>query len=142
MRAFAASTQAASVACVLTFDVPRNRSHGPGVVVAVTAASASTSQLVSSAMLASMTGVTFNSIPYKSGPAAMTDLDPQTLERLRRAHKDREGTPLRVAGACDPHFEGRQPERTDKIRQPTAACGVDHDTVEASFRIYKPVLQH
>ena len=40
----------------------------------VTAASASTSQLVSSAMLASMTGVTFNSIPYKSGPAAMTDL--------------------------------------------------------------------
>ena len=40
----------------------------------VSAASASTSQLVSSAMLASMAGVTFNSIPYKSGPAAMTDL--------------------------------------------------------------------
>jgi tripartite-type tricarboxylate transporter receptor subunit TctC len=40
----------------------------------VSAASASTSQLVSSDMLASMAGVTFNSIPYKSGPAAMTDL--------------------------------------------------------------------
>ncbi len=40
----------------------------------VSVASASTSQLVSSAMLASMAGVSFNMIPYKSGPAAMTDL--------------------------------------------------------------------
>jgi len=40
----------------------------------VTFASASTSQLVSSEMLASMAGIQMNSIPYKSGPAAMTDL--------------------------------------------------------------------
>jgi tripartite-type tricarboxylate transporter receptor subunit TctC len=35
---------------------------------------ASTSQQVSSEMLASMAGVKFNMVPYKSGPAAMTDL--------------------------------------------------------------------
>lgn len=35
---------------------------------------ASTSQQVSSEMLASMTGIRMNAIPYKSGPAAMTDL--------------------------------------------------------------------
>ena len=35
---------------------------------------ASTSQQVSSEMLASMAGVQMNPIPYKSGPAAMTDL--------------------------------------------------------------------
>jgi tripartite-type tricarboxylate transporter receptor subunit TctC len=35
---------------------------------------ASTSQQVSSEMLASMAGVHFNMVPYKSGPAAMTDL--------------------------------------------------------------------
>ena len=35
---------------------------------------ASTSQQVSSEMLSSMTGVQMNAIPYKSGPAAMTDL--------------------------------------------------------------------
>jgi tripartite-type tricarboxylate transporter receptor subunit TctC len=40
----------------------------------VSVAYASTSQQVSSAMLASMAGVQFNNIPYKSGPAAMTDL--------------------------------------------------------------------
>jgi tripartite-type tricarboxylate transporter receptor subunit TctC len=40
----------------------------------VTFASASTSQLVSSEMLASMAGVQMNHIPYKNGPAAMTDL--------------------------------------------------------------------
>ncbi|TFZ07158.1 tripartite tricarboxylate transporter substrate binding protein [Ramlibacter henchirensis] len=40
----------------------------------VTFASASTSQLVSTEMLASMAGVQMNNIPYKSGPAAMTDL--------------------------------------------------------------------
>ncbi|MFO1297768.1 MAG: tripartite tricarboxylate transporter substrate-binding protein [Rubrivivax sp.] len=40
----------------------------------VTFASASTSQLVSSEMLASMAGVQMNNIPYKSGPAATTDL--------------------------------------------------------------------
>lgn len=40
----------------------------------VTFASASTSQLVSTEMLASMAGVQLNNIPYKSGPAAMTDL--------------------------------------------------------------------
>ncbi len=40
----------------------------------VTFASASTSQLVSSEMLSSMAGVQMNHIPYKSGPAAMTDL--------------------------------------------------------------------
>ena len=40
----------------------------------ITAASASTSQLVSSEMLASMAGMQFTSEPYKSGPAAMTDL--------------------------------------------------------------------
>jgi tripartite-type tricarboxylate transporter receptor subunit TctC len=40
----------------------------------VTFAYASTSQQVSSEMLASMAGVQMNPIPYKSGPAAMTDL--------------------------------------------------------------------
>ncbi len=40
----------------------------------VTFASASTSQLVSTEMLASMAGIQMNNIPYKSGPAAMTDL--------------------------------------------------------------------
>jgi tripartite-type tricarboxylate transporter receptor subunit TctC len=35
---------------------------------------ASTSQQVSSEMLASMAGIQMNAIPYKSGPAAMTDL--------------------------------------------------------------------
>jgi tripartite-type tricarboxylate transporter receptor subunit TctC len=40
----------------------------------VSVAYASTSQQVSSEMLASMAGVKFNMIPYKSGPAAMTDL--------------------------------------------------------------------
>ena len=40
----------------------------------VSAAYASTSQQVSAAMLASMAGVEFNPVPYKSGPAAMTDL--------------------------------------------------------------------
>ncbi len=40
----------------------------------VTFASASTSQLVSSEMLSSMAGVQMTNIPYKSGPAAMTDL--------------------------------------------------------------------
>jgi len=49
-------------------DLARSR---PGQV---SFASASTSQLVSTEMLASMTGIRLNSIPYKSGPAAMTDL--------------------------------------------------------------------
>jgi tripartite-type tricarboxylate transporter receptor subunit TctC len=40
----------------------------------VTFASASTSQLVSTEMLASMAGIQMTSVPYKSGPAAMTDL--------------------------------------------------------------------
>lgn len=40
----------------------------------VTFASASTSQLVSSEMLASMAGVQMTNVPYKAGPAAMTDL--------------------------------------------------------------------
>ncbi len=40
----------------------------------VTFASASTSQLVSSEMLAGMVGVQMTNVPYKSGPAAMTDL--------------------------------------------------------------------
>jgi tripartite-type tricarboxylate transporter receptor subunit TctC len=40
----------------------------------VTFASASTSQLVSTEMLASMAGVQMQNVPYKSGPAAMTDL--------------------------------------------------------------------
>ena len=40
----------------------------------VTFASASTSQLVSSEMLAGMAGVQMTNVPYKSGPAAMTDL--------------------------------------------------------------------
>jgi tripartite-type tricarboxylate transporter receptor subunit TctC len=40
----------------------------------VTFASASTSQLVSSEMLASMAGIQMTHVPYKSGPAAMTDL--------------------------------------------------------------------
>jgi tripartite-type tricarboxylate transporter receptor subunit TctC len=37
-------------------------------------ASASTSQLVSTEMLAGMAGVKMTNVPYKSGPAAMTDL--------------------------------------------------------------------
>lgn len=40
----------------------------------VTFASASTSQLVSSEVLASMAGIKMVNVPYKSGPAAMTDL--------------------------------------------------------------------
>jgi tripartite-type tricarboxylate transporter receptor subunit TctC len=40
----------------------------------VSFAYASTSQQVSSEMLSSMAGIKMNSIPYKSGPAAMTDL--------------------------------------------------------------------
>ena len=40
----------------------------------VSFAYASTSQQVSSEMLSSMTGIKMNAIPYKSGPAAMTDL--------------------------------------------------------------------
>ena len=40
----------------------------------VTFASASTSQLVSSEVLASMAGIQMINVPYKSGPAAMTDL--------------------------------------------------------------------
>ena len=40
----------------------------------VSFAFASTSQQVSSEMLASMAGIRMNAIPYKSGPAAMTDL--------------------------------------------------------------------
>jgi len=40
----------------------------------VSFAYASTSQQVSSEMLASMTGIKMNPIPYKAGPAAMTDL--------------------------------------------------------------------
>jgi tripartite-type tricarboxylate transporter receptor subunit TctC len=40
----------------------------------VTFASASTSQLVSSEMMAGMAGIQMTNIPYKSGPAAMTDL--------------------------------------------------------------------
>ena len=40
----------------------------------VTFASASTSQLVSSEMLAGMAGVQMTNVPYKGGPAAMTDL--------------------------------------------------------------------
>jgi len=40
----------------------------------VSFAYASTSQQVSSEMLASMVGIKMNPIPYKSGPAAMTDL--------------------------------------------------------------------
>ena len=43
----------------------------PGIV---TFASASTSQLVSSEVLASMAGIKMTNVPYKSGPAAMTDL--------------------------------------------------------------------
>ena len=39
-----------------------------------TFASASTSQLVSSSMMASMAGITMTNVPYKSGPNAMTDL--------------------------------------------------------------------
>jgi tripartite-type tricarboxylate transporter receptor subunit TctC len=40
----------------------------------VSFAYASTSQQVSSEMLSSMAGITMNPVPYKSGPAAMTDL--------------------------------------------------------------------
>jgi tripartite-type tricarboxylate transporter receptor subunit TctC len=40
----------------------------------ITFASASTSQLVSTEMLASMAQVQMTNVPYKSGPAAMTDL--------------------------------------------------------------------
>ena len=40
----------------------------------VTFASASTSQLVSTEVLASMSGMKLTHVPYKSGPAAMTDL--------------------------------------------------------------------
>ncbi|HSH88398.1 MAG TPA: tripartite tricarboxylate transporter substrate binding protein [Ramlibacter sp.] len=40
----------------------------------VTFASASTSQLVSTEMLAGMAGIHMTNVPYKSGPAAMTDL--------------------------------------------------------------------
>jgi tripartite-type tricarboxylate transporter receptor subunit TctC len=40
----------------------------------VTFASASTSQLVSSEMMAGMAGIQMTHVPYKSGPAAMTDL--------------------------------------------------------------------
>lgn len=40
----------------------------------VTFASASTSQLVSSEMMAGMAGIQMVNVPYKSGPAAMTDL--------------------------------------------------------------------
>ncbi len=40
----------------------------------VTFASASTSQLVSASVLASMAGIEMTNVPYKSGPAAMTDL--------------------------------------------------------------------
>lgn len=40
----------------------------------VTFASASTSQLVSTEMMASMAGIRMTNVPYKSGPAAMTDL--------------------------------------------------------------------
>jgi tripartite-type tricarboxylate transporter receptor subunit TctC len=40
----------------------------------LTFASASTSQLVSAEMLASMAGMQMTNVPYKSGPAAMTDL--------------------------------------------------------------------
>ena len=40
----------------------------------ITFASASTSQLVSSEVLSSMAGIQMTNVPYKSGPAAMTDL--------------------------------------------------------------------
>jgi tripartite-type tricarboxylate transporter receptor subunit TctC len=40
----------------------------------VTFASASTSQLVSAEMMAGMAGIQMTNVPYKSGPAAMTDL--------------------------------------------------------------------
>jgi tripartite-type tricarboxylate transporter receptor subunit TctC len=40
----------------------------------VSYAYASTSQQVSSEMLSSMTGIKLNAVPYKAGPAAMTDL--------------------------------------------------------------------
>jgi tripartite-type tricarboxylate transporter receptor subunit TctC len=40
----------------------------------ITFASASTSQLVSTEVLASMAGIQMTNVPYKSGPAAMTDL--------------------------------------------------------------------
>ncbi|TFY97794.1 Bug family tripartite tricarboxylate transporter substrate binding protein [Ramlibacter rhizophilus] len=40
----------------------------------VTFASASTSQLVSTEMMNSMAGIKMTNVPYKSGPAAMTDL--------------------------------------------------------------------
>jgi tripartite-type tricarboxylate transporter receptor subunit TctC len=40
----------------------------------ITFASASTSQLVSTEVLASLAGIQMTNVPYKSGPAAMTDL--------------------------------------------------------------------
>lgn len=40
----------------------------------ITFASASTSQLVSTEMMAGMAGIQLTNVPYKSGPAAMTDL--------------------------------------------------------------------
>ena len=43
----------------------------PGIV---TFASASTSQLVSAEMMAGMAGIQMTNVPYKGGPAAMTDL--------------------------------------------------------------------
>jgi len=52
-------------------DLVNMAKQKPGTV---TFASASTSQLVSTAMLAGMAGIDLNHIPYKSGPTAMTDL--------------------------------------------------------------------
>jgi tripartite-type tricarboxylate transporter receptor subunit TctC len=49
-------------------DLAKNK---PGYV---TFASASTSQLVSAEVMASMAGIQMTNVPYKSGPAAMTDL--------------------------------------------------------------------
>ncbi len=52
-------------------DLVNMAKQKPGML---TFASASTSQLVSTAMLAGMAGMELNHIPYKSGPTAMTDL--------------------------------------------------------------------
>jgi tripartite-type tricarboxylate transporter receptor subunit TctC len=52
-------------------DLVNMAKQKPGMM---TFASASTSQLVSTAMLAGMAGMELNHIPYKSGPTAMTDL--------------------------------------------------------------------